>query len=39
VIASTPRPLWEPSAAFARRSRMRADMDWLAAQGGVEATT
>ncbi len=31
--------LWEPSAAFAQRSAMRAYMDWLAAEHGVAATT
>ena len=28
--------LWEPSAAFAQRTRLRAYMDWLAAYHGVE---
>jgi acetoacetyl-CoA synthetase len=37
VIASAPRLLWEPSAAFAQRTRMRAYMDWLAAERGVDA--
>ena len=39
MIASTPRLLWEPSAAFAQRSRLRAYMDWLAATQGVDAAT
>jgi acetoacetyl-CoA synthetase len=39
VIASTPRLLWEPSAAFAQRTRLREYMRWLAAERGVHATT
>jgi acetoacetyl-CoA synthetase len=39
VIANAPRPLWEPSAAFAQRTRLRAYMDWLAAERGVTAAT
>jgi hypothetical protein len=39
VIANAPRLLWEPSAAFALRTRMRAYMDWLAARHGVRAVT
>ena len=31
-----PTTLWEPSAAFAQRTRLRAYMDWLAAYHGVE---
>ena len=31
-----PTALWEPSAAFAQRTRLRAYMDWLAAYHGVE---
>ena len=31
-----PIALWEPSAAFAQRTRLRAYMDWLAAYHGVE---
>ena len=38
VIANAPRLLWEPSAAFAQRSRLRAYMDWLAAEHGVAAS-
>jgi len=33
------RVLWEPSAAFAQRTRLRAYMDWLAAERGVHAAT
>ncbi|MEA2138628.1 MAG: acetoacetyl-CoA synthetase, partial [Solirubrobacteraceae bacterium] len=39
MIANAPRLLWEPSAAFALRTRMRAYMDWLAARHGVRAAT
>jgi acetoacetyl-CoA synthetase len=39
VIAGTPRLLWEPSAAFAQRSRLHAYMRWLAAERGVNAAT
>ncbi|HEV7805908.1 MAG TPA: acetoacetate--CoA ligase [Solirubrobacteraceae bacterium] len=39
MIASTPRLLWEPSAAFAQRARMRSYMDWLAAERGVRVET
>src|SRR5687768_11940592 len=31
--------LWEPSATFAQRTRLRAYMDWLAAEHGVRAAT
>ena len=31
-----PTALWEPSEAFARRTRLRAYMDWLGAYHGVE---
>ncbi len=31
-----PTALWEPSAAFAQRTRLRAYIDWLAAYHGVE---
>ena len=34
-----PQLLWEPDAAFARRTRLRAYGDWLAAFHGVAATT
>ena len=37
MIANAPRLLWEPSAAFAQRSRLRAYIDWLAAERGVAA--
>jgi acetoacetyl-CoA synthetase len=39
VIASTPRLLWEPSAAFAQRTRLRAYMRWLATERGVQTAT
>src|SRR5919107_2839407 len=34
-----PAVLWEPDQAFARRTRLRAYMDWLAAYHGVEVAT
>ncbi len=37
MTRDTPATLWEPSAAFARRTRLRGYMDWLAARHGVEA--
>ncbi|MBA3747918.1 MAG: acetoacetate--CoA ligase, partial [Solirubrobacterales bacterium] len=39
MIASSPRLLWKPSAAFARRTRLRAYMDWLAREHGVDAAS
>ena len=39
MIARTPTPLWEPSAAFAQRTRLRAYMDWLRDELGVRATS
>jgi acetoacetyl-CoA synthetase len=39
VIAGAPRLLWEPSAAFAQRTRLRAYMRWLAERHGVDAAT
>ena len=38
-MASSPRLLWEPSATFAQRSRLRAYMRWLAAERNVDART
>jgi acetoacetyl-CoA synthetase len=38
-MAGTPRLLWEPSAAFAQRTRLRAYMRWLADERGVDAAT
>ena len=38
-MAGTPRLLWEPSAAFVQRSRLRAYMDWLATERGVDAAS
>jgi acetoacetyl-CoA synthetase len=35
VTRRKPTVLWEPSAAFAQRTRLRAYMDWLAAYHGV----
>ncbi|HEY1539863.1 MAG TPA: acetoacetate--CoA ligase [Solirubrobacteraceae bacterium] len=37
MASGPPRVLWEPSAEFAQRSRMRAYMRWLAAERGVTA--
>jgi len=35
-MAQTPRVLWEPSAAFAEQTRLRAYGQWLSAYHGVE---
>jgi len=38
-VRRDPAVLWQPSEAFARRTRMRAYMRWLAAERGVETAT
>ena len=39
MIALSPRLLWNPSADFAQRTRMRAYMSWLAREHGVRVRT
>jgi acetoacetyl-CoA synthetase len=38
-VSRDPTVLWQPSEAFAERTRMRAYMRWLAAERGVRAAT
>ncbi|MEA2222347.1 MAG: acetoacetyl-CoA synthetase, partial [Solirubrobacteraceae bacterium] len=39
MIRRKPQLLWEPDAAFAQRTRLRAYCDWLSAHHGVEVAT
>jgi acetoacetyl-CoA synthetase len=38
-VSRDPSLLWQPSEAFAERTRMRAYMRWLADERGVQAAT